>query len=239
MQSGGWGAASSTSFLFEGRPRLHPVRFGGRGGFFALTSPPPPPLALPGLQFYTPFQGKNNRFIDQEVDALLSKGAIEEVPLYPLPLLYQSHLSRSKKEWGYATHLELETECGAPQHPVLPHGDCRGCPPRSQARGLGGIHRSSKHLFSRPPPPFHKEIHVLRMERPPLSVLCAPLRPITSSKGLHSPNQIYQGTFSVRASGSGWPAAILPLSSVLRHTARGILIYSLVAFLSRFGLSAA
>jgi hypothetical protein len=84
------------------------------------------------------------------------------------------------------------------------------------------------------PPPFHKKIHVLQMERPPLPFLHAPLRPITSSKGLHSPHQIHQAAFPVRASGSGWPAAILPLFSVLRRMAREILIYSLVKFSSPF-----
>lgn len=41
----------------------------------------PLPLALPGLHFCTPSQGRNDHFIDQEVEALLSKEAIEEVPL--------------------------------------------------------------------------------------------------------------------------------------------------------------
>jgi hypothetical protein len=50
----------------------------------------PPPLALPGLHFCTPSQGKNNRFIDQEVDVLLSKEAIEEGPFFPPPLCYIS-----------------------------------------------------------------------------------------------------------------------------------------------------
>lgn len=43
-----------------------------------------PPLAPPGPRFCTPSQGKNDHFVDEEVEALLTKGAIEEVPLFPL-----------------------------------------------------------------------------------------------------------------------------------------------------------
>jgi hypothetical protein len=43
------------------------------------------PLSLSGHCFNTPSQGKNDHFIDKEVEALLSKGAIEEVPLSPPP----------------------------------------------------------------------------------------------------------------------------------------------------------
>jgi hypothetical protein len=43
------------------------------------------PLSLPGLKFESPSQGKNDHFIDEEVEALLAKGAIEEVPLLPCP----------------------------------------------------------------------------------------------------------------------------------------------------------
>jgi hypothetical protein len=59
-----------------------------------------PPLALPGPQFCTPSQGKNNCFIDQEVDALLSKGAIEEVPLFPSPFCYISPIFLVLKKSG-------------------------------------------------------------------------------------------------------------------------------------------
>jgi hypothetical protein len=133
--------------------------------------------------------------------------------LFSASMLNQSHISRSEKEWGYASHIDFEkAECSEPQHPLLLHGDCRGCPPHPRARRLGGIHRFERRILSRPPPPFHKEIHVLQMERPPFSLLRAPLRPFTSSEGLHSTHQIHQGAFPVSASGSGWPAAILLLS---------------------------
>jgi hypothetical protein len=84
----------------------------------------PPLLALPGQHFCTPSQGKNNCFIDQEVEALLSKGAIEEVPLSPPPLCYISPIFLIPKKRGYTPNFELKGAVrGAPRHPLLPHGD--------------------------------------------------------------------------------------------------------------------
>jgi hypothetical protein len=45
-----------------------------------------PSLSPPGVNYCTPSQGRNNVFIDLEVEALLFKGTIEEVPLFPPPL---------------------------------------------------------------------------------------------------------------------------------------------------------
>jgi hypothetical protein len=74
----------------------------------------PPPLALPGPQCCTPFQGKNNPFVDQEVDALLSKGAMEEVPLFPPPLCYISPIFLvPKKSGGMRPILNLKKLNGA------------------------------------------------------------------------------------------------------------------------------
>jgi hypothetical protein len=60
----------------------------------------PPPLPLPGLKFESPSQGKNNHFIDEEVEALLAKGAIEEVPLSPPSLSYISPIFLIPKKDG-------------------------------------------------------------------------------------------------------------------------------------------
>ena len=95
------GPPQALLFVLEGRPRLHPVRLGDRGGFPPSIHLPPPSLTLPGLHFCTPSQGKNNRFINQEVDALLSKGAIEEVPLFPPPLSYISSIFLVLKKSGF------------------------------------------------------------------------------------------------------------------------------------------
>jgi hypothetical protein len=84
---------------------------------------PLPSLALPGQHFCTPSQGKNDHFIDKEVEALLSKGAIEEVPLSS-SMLHQLHFSLPQEKWWHAPHSQLKkVECGAPGHPILPHGD--------------------------------------------------------------------------------------------------------------------
>jgi hypothetical protein len=60
----------------------------------------PPPLSLPDADFCTPSQGKNDFYIDQEVEALLLKGAIEEVPLFPPPLSYISSIFLVLKKRG-------------------------------------------------------------------------------------------------------------------------------------------
>jgi hypothetical protein len=49
----------------------------------------PPPL---GVNYCTPSQGRNDVFIDLEVEPLLFKGAIEEVLLFPLPLSYINYI---------------------------------------------------------------------------------------------------------------------------------------------------
>jgi hypothetical protein len=61
----------------------------------------PPPLALLGPHFCTPSQGKNDHFIDQEVEALLSKGAKGAIePLSTSSMLHQRHFSYPKEKWG-------------------------------------------------------------------------------------------------------------------------------------------
>jgi hypothetical protein len=60
----------------------------------------PPPLSLPGAAFCSPSQGKNDFYIDQEVEDLLLKGVIEEVPLFPPPLSYISSIFIVLKESG-------------------------------------------------------------------------------------------------------------------------------------------
>jgi hypothetical protein len=79
MQSIGWGSTQGLCSFLKRHPRLCP---GSRDGF----QPPlhfPPPLTLPGPHFSTPYQGKNDHYINKEVEALLSTGAIKEVPLSP------------------------------------------------------------------------------------------------------------------------------------------------------------
>jgi hypothetical protein len=103
------GRPSQTLLPFLERcPWLHPLGFVGRGGI----SPSlhlPPPLALSDAQFCTPSQGKNDCYIDQEVDALLSKGAIEEVPLFPPPPCYISSIFLvPKKSGGMRPILKLK-----------------------------------------------------------------------------------------------------------------------------------
>jgi hypothetical protein len=69
----------------------------------------PPPLSLPGLKFNSPSQGKNDHFIDEEVEALLTKGAIEDLPLSPPPLSYISPIFLiSKKDGGMRPILNLK-----------------------------------------------------------------------------------------------------------------------------------
>jgi hypothetical protein len=66
---------------------------------YALTSPPPA-LALLGTHFCTLSQDKKNFYINQEVEALLLKWAIEEVPLFPPPLSYISSIFLVPKKSG-------------------------------------------------------------------------------------------------------------------------------------------
>jgi hypothetical protein len=60
----------------------------------------PPPLSCPGEGFSTPLQGANNHLIDVEVEAMLSKGAIEEVPLLPPPPSFISTIFLVKTKNG-------------------------------------------------------------------------------------------------------------------------------------------
>jgi hypothetical protein len=60
----------------------------------------PPPLSCPGVGFSTPSQGVNNHLINLEVEAMLTKGAIEEVPLFPLPPSFISTIFLVKKKNG-------------------------------------------------------------------------------------------------------------------------------------------
>jgi hypothetical protein len=73
---------------------------------------------------------------------------------------------------------------------------------------------------------------VLRVEGPALPLLHPPLR-------THQPQSSSRPSPDSSRCISGQGAAILPLSSVSGRTARGVLNYSLVAFLPCFGLSAA
>jgi hypothetical protein len=95
------------SFLEE-VPRLLSLHSGGRDWFL----PPihfPPPLSQPGLKFKSPSQGKNDHHIDEEVEALLAKGAIVEVPLFPPSLSYISPIFLvPKKDGGMRPILNLK-----------------------------------------------------------------------------------------------------------------------------------
>ena len=75
-------------------------------------SPPfvsPPTLSLPEANFSTPSKGASNVFVDDEVQALLAKGAIEEVPLVPLPPSYISNVFLvPKKDGGMRPILNLK-----------------------------------------------------------------------------------------------------------------------------------
>jgi hypothetical protein len=96
MQPGGWGPPQTLLPFLKGRPRLHPVRFGGRGGFLPSLHFPPPASCHAGRAILHPLSG-------QEVEALLSKGAIEEVLLFPLPLCYISPIFLVPKKSGVCT----------------------------------------------------------------------------------------------------------------------------------------
>ena len=59
-----------------------------------------PSLSVPGENFSTPSQGANDDIIDKEVESLLLKGAIEEVPLSPPPPSFISNLFLVPKKSG-------------------------------------------------------------------------------------------------------------------------------------------
>jgi hypothetical protein len=68
----------------------------------------PPLLACPRVGFSTPSQGANNHFINLEVEAMLEKGAIEEVPLFPPPPSFISNIFLvKKKNWGMRPVINL------------------------------------------------------------------------------------------------------------------------------------
>jgi hypothetical protein len=95
----GWGSSQGLRSFLEEVPRLLPLHTGGRD----WVPPPihfPPPLFLPGLRFESPSQGKNDHYIDEEVEALLAKGAIKEVPLSPPSLSYISPIFLVPKKDG-------------------------------------------------------------------------------------------------------------------------------------------
>jgi hypothetical protein len=208
------GGPSQTLLPFLERcPWLHLLCFGGRGGI-----PPTSPAYCPARRaILHPLSGQERLLHRSRGRSSLPQGGNRgSSTLFSASMLHQFHLSRSEKERRDAPNIEFEEfEHGAPEHTLLPHGDSRGCPPCPQVGGLGGIHRPMRRLLSCPPPPLHEEIHVLQVERPPLSLLCPPLRPIPSSEGLHSSDQVHQGAFPARALGAGWPAANIPLFSVL------------------------
>jgi hypothetical protein len=60
----------------------------------------PAPLACPGVGFSTPSLGAIDPFVDLEVEALLEKRAIEEVPLVPPPPSFISNIFLVKKKNG-------------------------------------------------------------------------------------------------------------------------------------------
>jgi hypothetical protein len=98
----GWGAVSRTSLPFwKDVLGCTPYALEDLTGFCPhFTSSPP--LALPS-------QGKNDHFIDKEVEALLSKGAIEEVPLSPsLPCYISPIFLIPKKSGGMRPILNLK-----------------------------------------------------------------------------------------------------------------------------------
>jgi hypothetical protein len=135
--------------ILERRPWLHPIRFRGRGGF--LPSLHFSPTSFPaGRGLLHPLSGQK-RFLHQpRSESPLPQGGHRGGPaLASASQLYQLHLSRPKEEWQDATHFELEkVERGAPQHPILPDGDGRRLPPHPQTKGLGGVHRPTRHLLS-------------------------------------------------------------------------------------------
>jgi hypothetical protein len=144
-----------------------------------------------------PLSGQERPLYRREGGGPPFRGSHEEgSTLSSSSFLYQLHLPHSQEDWWHEAHPELEeVECCPPGHPVLPHGDGRGCAPRPQTRRLGGIHRPTGRIFSWPVAPLHQKVHAVRMEGQTLAVLRAPLRTFSSPEGLHIPRPIYQGEF--------------------------------------------
>jgi hypothetical protein len=75
-------------------------------------SPPfvtPPPLTIPGELFSTSSKGSLDVFVDEEVQAMLGKGAIEVVPLDPPPPSYISSIFLvPKKDGGMRPIINLK-----------------------------------------------------------------------------------------------------------------------------------
>jgi hypothetical protein len=142
-------------------------------GFRSLFTSPPP-LALPGPNFCTPSQGKNNIYINQEVEALLHKGAIEEVPLWPPPCSYISSIFLvPKKSGGMHPILNLKrlnvAHLNSPYFRMETMEDvCHALRPGNWVASID-LRDAYFHI------PLHEEIHEFRVERAP--TICAKKNP--------------------------------------------------------------
>jgi hypothetical protein len=208
--------------FLEERPRLHPVRFGGRGLYF--TSPPP-------LAILHPLSGQE-RFLHRSRcgSPLFQGGHRGSSTLSSASMLHQSHLSRSEKERGYAPHFELkEADCGAPQHPfrmesvedvhhALRLGDWVASIDLRDAYFHVPLHHSTKKYMC-----FGWRGRLYRF-----CVLPFGLSP--AAKVFTALTRIIKVHSRLGHRGRGGPQPSSP-SSVLGRPARGILIYSLVTFL--------
>jgi hypothetical protein len=138
-----------------------------------------PPLFLPGANFCTPSQGKNDIYIDQEVEALFHKGAIEEVPLRPPPHSYISSIFLVlKKSGGMRPILNLKrlnaAHLNTPYFRMETVKDVRhALRPGDWAMSID-LRDAYFHI------PFHEEVDELRVERPPILLLCPSLWLISS-----------------------------------------------------------
>jgi hypothetical protein len=166
---------------------------------------------MTGAHFCTPSQGKNDFYIDQEVEALLLKGAIEEVPLF-LPLL--SYISSiflvPKKSGGMRPKLNLKRLNAAylntPYFRMETVKDVRHAL-RDWAASIDlqdayfhvPLHHSTKKYMS-----FKWRGCLYRFCVLPFGLSQDPkvFTALTKFIKVHSPAQ---------ALGAGWPAAILPL----------------------------
>jgi hypothetical protein len=207
---------------------------------FRLQLTSPPPLTLLGPHYCTPSQGKNYHFIEKEVEALLSKGAIEEVPLSPPPPCYISHFFLIPKKSGgmhpilnlkklNAAHLDtpyFRMETMEDVRHTLRLGDWAASIDLRDTYFHIPLHHSTRKYMC-----FGWKGRLFRFWVLPFRLLPAP-------KVFTSLTRFIKVLFRSGRRG-GWPTAIFPLSPVSGRMARGILNYSLVAFLPRFGPSAA
>jgi hypothetical protein len=227
MQSRGWGRLKDFSPFWKDVLGCTLYTLEAVTGF-RLHFTSPPPLALPGPHFCTPSQGKNDHFIDKEVEALLSKGAIEEVPLSPPPQCYISPIFLIPKKGGMrpivnlkklnAAHLDTPYLCMETmedfRHALRP-GDWAASINLRDAYFHVPLHHSTRKYMC-----FGWKGRLFRVL--PFGLSPAP-------KVFMSLTRFIKVHFRSGRRG-GWPAAIFPLSAVSRRTARGILNYSLVAF---------